>query len=89
MREYYSIQLALVVGLLILVISAFFAFRQSPELLEHRESAAVKAAGALPHPVAGMEECHDCHGLKSNLPYPQKHTGWSDQSCTRCHEPPD
>ena len=89
MREFYSTQLALVVGLLILLVSAFFAFRQSPELLEHRESAAVKAAVALPHPVAGMEQCHDCHGLKSDLPYPVKHTGWSDQSCTRCHEAPD
>lgn len=89
MREYYSTHLALVVGLLVLVISAFFAFRQSPELLEYRESPVVKAAMALPHPVAGMEGCHDCHGPKSDLPYPVKHTGWSDQSCTKCHEAPD
>lgn len=88
MREYYSTQLAVVVGVLLLVVSAAFAFKQSPELLEHRK-AAQRVAMELPHPLAGMENCFDCHGPQSDWPYPPRHTGWSDHSCVRCHQAPE
>ncbi|MEW6594638.1 MAG: hypothetical protein AB1413_07195 [Thermodesulfobacteriota bacterium] len=85
MRELYSTQLAIAVGILILIASAAFALMQSPELLEHGETAAVRSAMAMPHPVEGMRSCHQCHGIKGELPYPLKHTGWSDASCPKCH----
>lgn len=88
MREYYSTQLALVVGILILMVSALFALVQSPEQLQYR-TAAERDAMALPHPVQGMEDCQACHGFKADHPYPQNHIGWSDQSCTKCHEAPN
>lgn len=87
MREFYSTQLAIIVGILVLIASAAFAFLQSPELLEQPDSRAARAVMVVSHPVEGMEECSRCHGLRGTSPYPRNHTGWSDESCTRCHQP--
>ncbi|MFH7325462.1 hypothetical protein [Desulfurivibrio sp. C05AmB] len=87
MRELYSTQLAIIVGILVLIASAAFAFLQAPELLEQPDSRAARAVQVVSHPIAGMEECSRCHGLRGTSPYPSNHTGWSDESCTRCHQP--
>jgi len=88
MRELYSTQLALAAGILTLFATLFFALRQAPETLTPRPTAAVKTAAAIPHGIEHMELCRDCHGLKGAHPYPARHTGWSNASCTRCHLPP-
>ncbi|MFH7320209.1 hypothetical protein ACHHRT_06270 [Desulfurivibrio sp. D14AmB] len=85
MREFYSTQLAITVGVLILLASVAFALLQSPELLRRQESSVAGAARPVPHPMEGMGECRRCHGLAGVVPYPQKHTGWSDESCLKCH----
>ncbi|HET98480.1 MAG TPA: hypothetical protein ENN98_07300 [Desulfurivibrio alkaliphilus] len=85
MRELYSTQLAITVGILILLVSVVFALRQAPELLRRQEASVVGAAMPVPHPVGGMEACRYCHGLEGAVPYPAKHTGWSDESCLKCH----
>lgn len=87
MREQYSIHLAIAAGLLILLVTTFFAFIQSPELLDFPESSAVKSAPSVPHPIAGRQNCDSCHDPKGVRPYPLKHTGWSIGSCMKCHVP--
>jgi len=86
-REQYSIHLAIAAGLLILLVTTFFAFIQSPELLEFPESPVVRSASAIPHPVDGRLNCSLCHGIKGVQPYPVKHAGWSIGSCMKCHVP--
>lgn len=83
MREVYSIQLAIVVGVLVFLVSAVFALVQSPEIL----SAPDRRSMCPAHPVEGYEQCGACHGIKGPMPYPIKHLGWSNQSCTKCHIP--
>ncbi len=81
MREVYSTQLSIVVGVLIFMVTAIFAIIQSPEMLSAPERISV----SIPHPVEGYEQCDACHGIKGTRPYPVKHTGWSNGSCTKCH----
>ena len=87
MRELYSTQLAIAAGVLTLIITAVFALIQSPELLDFQETAAVKSASAVPHLVEGRRLCNNCHGTKGVKPYPARHTGWNNESCTKCHVP--
>lgn len=87
MRELYSTQLAVAVGVLTLIITAVFALIQSPELLDFQETAAVRSATAVPHPVEGQQRCNRCHGIKGVKPYPARHAGWSNESCMKCHMP--
>lgn len=84
MREKYSVYLALGTGCLIFLITLLFAFLQSPEIL----SDSVRRGAAIPHAVEGRRECDHCHGFKMTAPYPVRHLGWSNKSCTRCHYPP-
>jgi len=85
MRQQYSTQLAITAGVLILIATAVFSLVQSPELLAFKEAAAMKSAPPVPHPFAGRRNCRDCHALRSMIPYPLKHAGWSNESCPRCH----
>lgn len=87
MREQYSIRLALAIGALTLVVTVFFAFFQSPGLLDLPEKSVVKSAAAIPHLIKGRDNCTRCHGLSGGQPYPVKHAGWSDGSCPQCHRP--
>jgi hypothetical protein len=84
MREKYSFYLALATGGLIFVITLWFALLQSPETL----SVSVRRGMAISHPVEGHHECDSCHGRTGTNPYPVRHLGWSNTSCTRCHQPP-
>ncbi len=85
MRERYAIYLALATGGLVLVITMLFALLQSPEVL----STAVREGRAIPHPVADHQQCDSCHGRAGIQPYPIRHLGWSNASCTKCHLAPD
>ncbi|MDW7774077.1 MAG: cytochrome c3 family protein [Desulfobulbaceae bacterium] len=87
MREQYSTRLAMTAGALTLVVTAVFAFLQTPGLLDFPETAPVKSAGLIPHRIEGRDDCAGCHGLKGEKPYPVKHTGWSIGSCMQCHKP--
>jgi len=87
MRELYSTHLAGISGILIVGITLLFALIQSPEIVSAPESALAKDAQPIAHPLEGYEGCHGCHGLKGKMPYPVKHLGWSNTSCTRCHSP--
>lgn len=46
---------------------------------------AVGIASAIPHPIAGREQCSLCHALGAMKPFPEDHVGRSDESCTACH----
>jgi hypothetical protein len=87
MRQLYSTQLAVATGIIIVILTAVFALIQSPEMLKFPETTAVTAAMAVPHPVEGMDICDSCHGIKGTRPYPLKHIGWNNKSCTKCHIP--
>lgn len=81
MREKYSVHLALASGGLIFLVTILFALVQSPDIL----SASVQVGMAIPHPVAGHQECDSCHGRTGIMPYPVRHLGWSNGSCEGCH----
>jgi hypothetical protein len=83
MRELYSTQLAVIAGILVVTMTSIFALIQSPEKLSVLERTSIN----MPHPLTGYEECDTCHGLKGDSPYPVKHLGWSNSSCTKCHWP--
>lgn len=85
MREKYSVYLALATGCLIFLVTTLFALLQSPEIL----TASVRGGIAMSHSVAGREKCDNCHGSDGIKPYPVRHLGWSNGSCTRCHFSPD
>lgn len=85
MREKYSVYLALATGCLIFLVTTLFALLQSPEIL----TASVRGGVAMSHPVAGREQCDTCHGSAGIKPYPVRHLGWSNGSCTRCHPSSD
>ncbi|MEW5744601.1 MAG: hypothetical protein AB1805_04070 [Nitrospirota bacterium] len=87
MRQLYAIQLAIATGVLIVIVTTVFALVQNPELLDLPATASVRAASDTPHPIEGYRPCDSCHGMKGESPYPLNHTGWSDESCTRCHIP--
>jgi len=92
MRERYSNQLAAVTGILIVLAVAAFALLQSPELQALSLGKAAARAQAIPHALAGRNQCDRCHGPQEIRPYPVRHLGWHNTSCTRCHaagdEPP-
>jgi cytochrome b subunit of formate dehydrogenase len=56
----------------------------TPPATPTRERAA-GVAGAIPHPIAGREQCSLCHALGAMRPFPDDHVGRSDESCTVCH----
>lgn len=84
MREKYSLLLALASGCLIFLITTLFALLQSPEIL----SVSALRGGVMPHPLEGHGKCDSCHGLAGVKPYPVRHLGWINNSCTACHPPP-
>jgi len=46
------------------------------------------AAPAIPHQVAGMGECKNCHGPEGIKPAPANHAAFSSDICTNCHQAP-
>ncbi len=52
-------------------------------------TASAATAKAIPHGLAGMENCVGCHGagLPGISPMPADHAGRANQTCTACHAP--
>ena len=44
-------------------------------------------AVAIPHEIAGREQCDTCHGPNGISPYPADHQGRPNESCQICHKP--
>jgi hypothetical protein len=87
MRQLYSTQLAVATGVLIVAVTLFFAFIQSPELMDLHETSAMITANDIPHPLEERQRCNICHGLRGVHPYTARHAGWNNESCTKCHTP--
>ena len=83
MREVYSTELAIITGILIILATVTFALIQSPEILTTPE----RILFDVPHRIEGFDQCDTCHGIDSTHPYPSKHLGWNNASCTKCHFP--
>ena len=47
----------------------------------------VAGATAIPHPVAGRENCRSCHGVTGQQPIPADHKGRTNDICQVCHAP--
>jgi mono/diheme cytochrome c family protein len=87
MRQTFANQLALAIGVLILVLAVLFALIQSTRPRGEPSDTALRVAGAIPHPIVGYESCTQCHGLEGTRPYPPDHQGWPDEFCAACHAP--
>lgn len=86
MRHAFANQLVVVTEVLVILLSVVFALIQTPG---QATTAAVAAAPVIPHPLAGYENCVECHGPTRAVPYPANHLGWPNSSCTQCHLPAD
>jgi hypothetical protein len=40
---------------------------------------------AIPHPIAGWEDCLECHGPEGPVPYPGNHKAFELTDCQVCH----
>ena len=40
----------------------------------------------IPHELAGLEGCIQCHGTGTSFPYPSNHIGVTQDQCTACHQ---
>jgi hypothetical protein len=87
MRERYSKHLATVTGALIVLAAVAFGLVQSPGLWALSAGTAVAEARPVPHAIEGRQRCDRCHGRGGVRPYPIRHLGWSNESCTHCHAP--
>jgi len=56
-------------------------------LPQESEGNAAISAPLMTHPVAGQEQCIDCHGKSGLKPVPADHHGRPVESCTICHKP--
>ena len=51
-------------------------------------SSGVASVGpAIPHDIAGKDQCDTCHGQGKIKPYPADHVGRPNESCQACHKP--
>ena len=63
-------------------LSSADTLRHSPPVVEEQDN----RARSIPHPVRGMKNCTDCHGLDGEIPYTENHVGRDNDSCVHCHE---
>jgi cytochrome b subunit of formate dehydrogenase len=50
-------------------------------------SVVTSVGAAIPHDLAGKEQCDTCHGQGQIKPYPADHVGRPNESCQACHKP--
>lgn len=87
MRQVFANQLAVVIGVLVLVVSMIFALIQSTGALGITQGPPDAQAPVIPHPVAGYLDCLSCHDLDEDVPFPLDHEGYANAVCTGCHIP--
>ena len=51
------------------------------------EETVVEEATAIPHTLAGRDNCVQCHGESGFKPFPDDHAGRDNDTCTTCHQP--
>lgn len=86
MRQAFATHLAFASGVLVIILALVFALLQTPG---QAAVTVVTTAPLIPHPLAGYENCVECHGRNGAIPYPTNHLGWPNPSCTQCHLPAD
>jgi hypothetical protein len=68
--------------------SAAPATAEAPATPESSETPAATGPTAIPHEVAGREQCLMCHDPGGTVrPAPQDHAGRSEDTCQMCHKP--
>ncbi len=87
MRQLFANQLAVVIGVLVLVVSMIFALIQSTGALGITQGPPATQPPIIPHPVIGYLDCLSCHNLDRIVPFPPDHVGYSNAVCTGCHIP--
>jgi hypothetical protein len=87
MRQMFANQLAVVIGVLVLVVSMTFALIQSTGALGITQGPLETEAPIIPHPVAGYLDCLSCHDLDGRVPFPPDHVSYANAVCTGCHIP--
>ena len=58
----------------------------SPAPAKPTATVARVTARLIPHPVAGQEDCHRCHGEGQAVAAPEDHAGRGDDTCLVCHD---
>jgi hypothetical protein len=87
MRQMFANQLAVVIGVMVLVISMIFALIQSTGALGITQGPPETQPPIIPHPVIGYLDCRSCHDLDGIVPFPPNHEDYANAVCTGCHIP--
>jgi hypothetical protein len=87
MRQMFANQLAVVIGVLVLVVSMIFALIQSTGALGITQGPPETQPPVIPHPVIGYLDCLSCHDLDGRVPFPPDHVSYANAVCTGCHIP--
>lgn len=88
MRRLFAWIVTLVIGSLVLALSALFAVMQSPKGPESPEAATNRSARPVPHSIENRKNCNRCHLPGSIAPFPADHMGFPENECTECHRVP-
>jgi len=54
-------------------------------LFANTSKVAAQSPPAIPHDVAGREQCLLCHGSQSAKPFPVNHAAFDEKTCLTCH----
>jgi hypothetical protein len=87
MRQMFANQLAVVIGVWVLVVALIFALIQSTGALGITQGPPATQPPVIPHPVIGYLDCLSCHNLEGIVPFPPDHVGYANAVCTGCHIP--
>ena len=85
MRRLFAWIVTLVIGILVLALSALFAVMQSPKGSESLENTTRRPARPVPHSIENRKNCNQCHLPGKIIPYPAEHSGLPEDGCTECH----
>ena len=88
MRRLLAWLATVVIGILVLALSAFFAVMQSPKETGFSKDTSKGLSRPIPHDFENRKNCNECHLPESMVPYPADHLGFSEEECTGCHRPP-
>jgi hypothetical protein len=60
---------------------------KAPAAAASPTGASGSTAKQIPHPVAGMENCLQCHAAGGVKPVPASHKDYQNAQCQTCHKP--